>query len=577
MNRKDRRKQKSIQNNLLPLSEFKHAYDYHENGMLEEAKLAYKRILLKHPDHFDTLRHLGIVYQSLHNLDKAASFFKAAQKINPSSCEVYNNLGSVLFGSYKLIEAKELFEKSLSLQPNYIPALNNISLLYYRLRYEQRALVVSEKAIKLQPNNLRAKTNRALALSINDRLDEAVRIFEDVILEEPNGANYKNLAAALRDAGETEKSFEIISKAYELSPDDEAIFFSLAASNLYKPSLKTLKNYKNILNENRNPISKLDYNQKTSIAFGLHNSFKKLKDYKSAGEYLVMGNNFADTWINPELSKERKFFNQIKKKFTKDFIANKALSQNSIKESKVSPIFILGMPRSGTTLCEQIIASHSKVTGAGELPHLIRISELNSAYNLGIKAVDEFIGKTNDSSEILLEKKSQTYLNIIKKLSKGTSYVTDKMPHNFVLIGYIKIIFPNAKIIYCKRDPIDNCFSMYAHKFVDMAHGYSYNQEVLGRYYKLHCDLMDHWFSIFGNEIFTLDHEKLIEDQESISKNLIKYCGLEWEDSCLEFYKTKRQVQTASNEQVRQPINKKSIAAWKKYEEFIGPLIQCLN
>lgn len=577
MNRKDKRKQKSIQNKSLPISEFMHAYNYHEKGMLEEAKLEYRKILLKHPDHFDTLRHLGIVYQSLHDLDKATSFFKAAQKINPLSCEIYNNLGSILFGAYKLMEAKELFEKSLSIQPNYIPALNNISLLYYRLRYEQRALVASEKAIKLQPNNLRAKTNRALALSINNKLDEAVRIFEEVILEDPNGANYKNLSTALRDAGETEKSFEVISKAYEASPNDEAIFFALAASSLYKPKLKTLNNFKNILNENKNPTSRLDYNQKTSIAFGLHNSFKKLKDYKTAGEYLVMGNKFSDTWINPDLSQERKFFNEIKRVFTKDFIANKALSQNLIKESGVSPIFILGMPRSGTTLCEQIIASHSKVTGAGELPHLIRISELKSAYNLDKKAVNEFIKNITESSEISLEKKSQTYLNIIKKLSKGSSYVTDKMPHHFVLIGYIKIIFPNAKIIYCKRDPIDNCFSMYAHKFVDMAHGYSYNQEVLGRYYKLHCDLMDHWFSIFGNDIFTLDHEKLIDDQEAVSKNLIKYCGLEWEDSCLEFYKTKRQVQTASNEQVRQPINKKSIAAWKKYEKYIEPLIKSLS
>jgi hypothetical protein len=118
---------------------------------------------------------------------------------------------------------------------------------------------------------------------------------------------------------------------------------------------------------------------------------------------------------------------------------------------------------------------------------------------------------------------------------------------------------------------------MYAHKFVDMAHGYSYNQEVLGRYYKLHCDLMDHWFSIFGNEIFTLNHERLIENQEFISKDLIEYCELQWEDSCLEFYKTKRQVQTASNEQVRQPINKKSITAWKKYEDVLGPLLKSLN
>ena len=573
MNRKDRRKHKSTQNNSLLIREFTHAYNYHEKGMLEEAKLEYKRILLNYPDHFDTMRHLGIVYQSQNDLEKATSFFKTAQKINPLSCEIYNNLGSVLFASYKLKEAIELFEKSLSIQPNYIPALNNVSLVYYRMRYEKRALKATEKALQLQPDNLRAKTNRALALSINDKLNEAIEIFEDVIKEEPNGANYKNLATAFRDAGETEKSYEAISRALEESPNDEAIFFNLAASNLYKPALKTLNNFKNILKTS----SKLDYNQKTSIAFGLHNSYKKLRDYKAAGEYLVLGNKFSDTWIKPDLKNERKFFNEIKKTFTKDLIKNKSISYSLSKNTKVSPIFILGMPRSGTTLCEQIIATHSKVTGGGELPHLIRSSDLPSAYNLDTKTINEFMKNITDSNEAVLEKKAIIYLNSIKNISHGLNYVTDKMPHNFVLIGYIKIIFPNAKIIYCKRDPIDNCYSMYAHKFVDMAHGYSYNQEVLGRYYKLHCDLMDHWFSIFGNEIFTLNHERLIENQELISKDLIEYCELQWEDSCLEFYKTKRQVQTASNEQVRQPINKKSITAWKKYEDVLGPLLKSLN
>ena len=140
-----------------------------------------------------------------------------------------------------------MFEKSLSIQPNYLPALNNISLLYYRLRYEQRALEASEKALQLQPNNLRAKTNRALALSINDKIDEAVKIFKEVIKEDPTGPNFKNLGTALRDAGETKKSFEAFSKAHEADPNDEAIFFALAASNLYKPTLKTLNNYENIL------------------------------------------------------------------------------------------------------------------------------------------------------------------------------------------------------------------------------------------------------------------------------------------------------------------------------------------
>ena len=577
MNRKDRRKQKSVQNNSLPTNEFLRAYSDHENGKLEEAKLAYKKILINHPDHFDTLRHLGIVYQSLYDLDKALFFFKAAQKINPLSCEIFNNLGSVMFGNYKLMEAKELFEKSLSIHPEYIPALNNLSMIYYRLRYERRALETSEKALQLQPKNLRVKTNRALALSINEKIEEAIEIFKEVVKEEPNGPNFKNMGTALRDAGDTKNSFKAFNKAHELDPNDEAIFFALAASSLYKPETKTLDNFKSILASKNNPKYRLDYNQKTAIAFALHNSYKKLKDYKTAGEYLVLGNKFADTWIKPDLKSERKFFDEIKKLFTKEFIAKKSLAGNLSKKTLVSPIFILGMPRSGTTLCEQIIASHSKVTGGGELPHLIRISELQSAYGLSAKYLNDFIKNITKADKIELEKKAMNYLNIIKNLSHGSNYVTDKMPHHFVLLGYIKIIFPNAKIIYCKRNPIDNCFSMYAHKFVDMAHGYSYNQEVLGRYYKLHCDLMDHWFSIFENEIFTLDHEELIENQELVSKNLIDYCGLKWEDSCLEFYKTKRQVQTASNEQVREPINKKSVAAWKKYEEFLCPLIKSFN
>jgi len=174
-------------------------------------------------------------------------------------------------------------------------------------------------------------------------------------------------------------------------------------------------------------------------------------------------------------------------------------------------------------------------------------------------------------------KKAEYYLNKLKTISSEHTYITDKMPHNFVLIGFIKILFPDARIIYCKRNPMDNCYSLFTHKFVDRSHGYSYNQKTLGRYYNLHLNLMDHWLKIFKDEIYVLNHENLINDQEKYSKEIINYCGLDWEVACLEFYKTKRQVMTASNEQVREPINKKSIFAWKKYERFLGPLIKILN
>ena len=154
--------------------------------------------------------------------------------------------------------------------------------------------------------------------------------------------------------------------------------------------------------------------------------------------------------------------------------------------------------------------------------------------------------------------------------------MTDKLPHNFIFIGFIKLILPEAKIIYCKRNPMDNCYSLYTHKFIDMSHQYSYDQIMLGNYYLLHVDLMKFWLDRF-KDIFVLDNEKLVNNQEIMSKEIIKYCKLDWEKECLNFHNTRRQVRTASIEQVRQPINKKSIGAWKKYEPYLTELISKLE
>ena len=147
------------------------------------------------------------------------------------------------------------------------------------------------------------------------------------------------------------------------------------------------------------------------------------------------------------------------------------------------------------------------------------------------------------------------------------------MPHNFILIGYIKLILPEAKIIFCKRDPIDNCFSLYSHKFIELSHQYSYDQSMLGRYYKLHENLMKFWKEKFSDDIFELDNEELVNNQEQISRKLVDFCQLNWEDECLNFHLNKRQVRTASIEQVRKPINKKSIGAWRNYEQYLQDLI----
>ena len=573
MNRKERRKNKSLDKSLDLQNDFLIAFNLHKEGNTDKAKSLYDKILIKEPGHFDTLRHLGIIFQDIHQLDKALTYFKKAQTINPNSHEIYNNLGSIMFQKFKQIEAKKFYEESLKIKPNYLPALNNLTLLCHRLGYAEEALRLSTSALQIQEGNIMARTNYALALSINGRLNEAIEIFKDIINLNPNGANLKNLGTAYRDTGELKKSHDFFIKALDESPEDESIFFNLSASKLYSPKQETLNHFKDIL---KSP-NKLDNNQKTAIGFALYNSYHKLKNYEKAGIFLELGNEYSDNWIQSDLKKEKYFINEVKNLFSEEFLKQKSIKKDLQNNLDTNPIFILGMPRSGTTLCEQILCSHSKVIGAGELPEIIRYSGAHSAYNLNEEKIRKFKKHIKAIDLSTLEKNANDYLMKLKNIGNKNKYITDKMPHNFVMIGYIKMILPNAKIIYCKRDPMDNCFSLYSHKFVDMNHGYCYNQKNLGEYYNLHNDLMKHWISIFKKDIFTLEHEKLIESQEKTSREMIEFCGLKWEDACLEFYKTQRQVQTASNEQVREPINKRSLAAWKKYEKLLGPLKKSLN
>ena len=573
MNRKERRKNKIKSKPEDIINEFIPAFNLQKNGDLDGAEILYENLLKKYPKHFDTLRHLGILNQDRHLLDKALDFFLKARNVKPESHEIYNNIGSIMFQRYKQEEAKFLCEKSLFIKPDYLPALNNLVMLYYRLNYAEDALKVSNKTIKIYPNDLRAQTNHALALSINGDLDKAIKIFEEIARIKPNGDNLKNLGVSYRDAGEIEKSYDCFVRALKDRPEDESIFFNVSASKLNVPNKDILNRFEKALHSKKN----LDYNQKTGIGFSLYNSYRKLKDYKKAGEFLVVGNKYADEWIKSNFEKEKKLVDEIKLLFNKDLIKKKSVKINLQEKLNVNPILILGMPRSGTTLCERILFSHSKIAGGGEQPFLTRASGIKSTYNMSDEETERFKKLMIESDIEYFNKKAEYYLNKLKTISSEHTYITDKMPHNFVLIGFLKMILPKAKIIYCKRNPMDNCFSLYAHKFVDQNHGYCYNQEVLGKYYNLHTELMDHWLKLFNNEIFVLDHEELLDNQERVSKELVEYCGLDWENACLEFYKTAGQVQTASNEQVREPINKKSVAAWKNYEEFLEPLIKNLS
>ncbi|MDC3163138.1 sulfotransferase [Pelagibacteraceae bacterium] len=568
MNRHERRKQKKnnkINQTVSPylLEGIKH----HTHKNYEKAETLYKKVLKSDPSNYETVRHLGILNQDLENYREAYNFYLKAIQINPRGFEAINNLGTIHLHNHNYDLALKSFNKSFEINRNYIPTINNLAGYYHKVHEPKKAIEFSLKALSIQPNNPLTRDQHAKALMLNSRPAEAIKILEQLILDYPDNDDFKiNLSTAYKEMGEFKKSDEISSQGFKKNYKKIPYLLDYTNNKKNKLNDEQISYYDSLLEK-----EDLHFNDKTLISYAFYTYYKNQKEYKKAGDYLIKGNKIQYSAKKFDLEKEQLFFNKIQKLFSRniDFAFNeKLLSQ--------IPIFVCGMPRSGTTLCEQILSSHSKVTGAGELTYLAESSNINRIISPTDNQIKDFEETLNNEKSLMNARRIYLeQLNLLDK--KNSTYICDKMPHNFILIGFIKLILPEAKIIYCKRDPIDNCFSLYAHKFVELSHQYSYDQKMLASYYKMHTKLMKFWLNKYKKDIFILDNEELVNNQEKVSKQLITFCDLKWEKECLDFHKTKRQVRTASIEQVRTPINNKSIGAWKRYENYLQELVTNLK
>ena len=556
---KEKRSNINFQENLL------NAIKIHSEGKFSLAEKKYNELIEQKPGDYNVLRHLGILNQDQGKYKKAYDFYLKAIESRPNGHEAINNLGTIHLLNKNRELALKCFEKSILINPDYIPAINNLSALYHRLNEGKLSLKYAEKALALQPDNILTKNQYAKSLVLNNKLALAIKIFKQLVIENPDNDDFKiNLSTSLRESGEIDKARKIINDGFRSNFKKLDYFIYYATDKKNNLTEEQINYYENLMSEQSTRSD-----EKVIIANAFFEFYRNKKNFERSGKFLTICNDTQFKLRDFDLDKENDFFTQLKKMFLNEtYIPSGEL--NGIK-----PIFICGMPRSGTTLCEQILSTHSKISGAGELNELTDITGLENLIQTDKEKIINFKSHLNNKS--FLDNARDQYLSFIKQFSKiGDKYVTDKLPHNFILIGFIKMIIPEAKIIYCKRDPIDNCFSLYTHKFIEMSHQYSYNQEILGKYYKMHENLMDFWLKKY-NDIFILDNEELVNDQENVSRLLIKYCDLKWESQCLNFQDTKRQVRTASIEQVRQPINKKSIGAWRKYESYMEKLVSTLK
>ena len=563
-------------------------------GRFAEAEVCFRQAVKLKPDHAIAYNNLGLALYDQGKLDEAVASLRKAVTLTPDFAEAHNNLGMVLHSLGKPDEAENCFHEAVKLKPDYTKAYNNLGLALHDQGKLDEAEANLSTAVTLTPDFVETYINLGIILNSQGRLEEAVASYRQALKLRPNYAEaYYNLGITLGDQGKLAESEASLRQALKLKPDyieaynnlgltlhslgklDEAGICFRQALKLNPNSAKVYKSLSMFIKPSdvddiilgmekllkRKDLSDED---KIDLGFALGKSFENLAEYDKSFDFILEANQVKRKSYTYSIQNDHELFGRIKKTFSPDFFSTHQGSSNPDK----TPIFIVGMPRSGTTLVEQIIASHPLVFGAGELlflPNLV--SKICAAYAAG-----KFPECILELDEEGFERMGSEYIEKIRKYSNSAQHITDKLPHNFIHLGLINKILPNAKVIHCVRNPMDNCLSIFKTDFKGQLHKYAYDLVETGQYYNLYLDLMAHWQKVLPGFIYSLKYEEMISDQQYQIKALLDFCGLPWDEACLAFHKTKRKVITASVAQVRQPIYKDSVELWKQYEKQLEPL-----
>ena len=475
-------------------------------------------------------------------------------KKNPEFVILYNIVGSAYQNEGKYNLAMNNFKLGLKLDPNNLALMNNLAMSYKNLLQYDLAENLYRDIIKINEKYINAYINLGNLKRDLNEFNEAIKLYEKALsISNENPIVYYSLALAHQGIGNFEKTILYCEKILKIDPNFTRADHLISQSSKYK---ERNEHYKSLIDKKDN--ANLKGFEKIDILFSLAKAEEDLGNIDEASKYLIEANKIKKKLTNYNIKNEIDLINNIKQLFTQLEIKTLNSIENNV-------IFILGLPRSGTSLVEQIITSHSEVFGGGELPILSNIIKKYFIKNENFfpENFEENFEKNKLSDKLRNEYKD--YVNFFKFKEK---YITDKAPLNFRWIGFIKLLFPNAKIIHCKRDPKNNCLSMFKNLF-EGGLNFTYDQEDLVKYYQNYEVLMKFWNEKYPGEIFNISYEKLISDNEEEIKRLIKYCELDWEEDCLSFHKNKTPIKTMSTAQARNPIYKTSLNAFEKFKNYL--------
>lgn len=512
---------------------------------------------------------LGLAYRDLDDLPRALECLEHAVGLAPQNAEYRANFGAT-FRRHKLDGfAAEQFYEAILLKPDWLDALVLLAEVLQDQRRYDEAMEVYDRALQLQPGDPELIERTGYVYLDMGDTERAISQFNGVLSQHPERLMaLLGLGRSHMEAGHTPDAAAALETLISHHPEEPSGYFYLAASRKFKPEDPLIPQLRKLADKADDSAGSASI----SLNFALGKIFDDCKQWDAAFEHYAQGNRVRNKEYAYQPEQLETYFSALINVFNKEFID----THSHLGVDSRLPVFIVGMPRSGTTLTEQIISSHPEVIGAGEVVFWGHAPN-SVPYMLGTNQEypDCMALMTSDKSREIAHK----YTELLRKIAgPGTAprSITDKMPHNFVQLGLIALLFPDSPIIHCKRDAIDNCLSIFFQNFSG-DHPYAYDLANLGHYYKQYERLMAHWHEVLPGRILDINYEDTITDPEYWSRKLIQHAGLEWDDACLAPHQQERTVKTASHWQVRQPIYKTSVQRWRNYEKHLGPLKKALD
>ncbi len=507
------------------------AAEHQKEGRYEEAEHLYRRILRHNPKNVDALRLLALVAARAERADEAETLLEKAIALAPDFIAAIIDLGRLCKEQDRYGEALECFDRAIAADPGNVQALYLRGATLAPASFTQEAIDAYQKCLALRPGHIGALLGLGHVLKAVGRYQEAVDAYSACIRQVP-------------DSGET--------------------YWSLANLKTYRFDDATVADM-----ERRAAGPDISVSSQVNFLFALGKACEDRGDFEQAWHFYRNGNTRQRAQVSYDPVQTEAMNDRLVRVFSAEFLH----SQRGVGLADPAPIFIVGLPRSGSTLLEQILASHSQVEGTSELPYLGRVATwLNRNRADGINYPEA----VRELSPANFEALGSHYLEYARmhRRSDAPRFI-DKMPNNFPSVGFLSLILPQAKIIDARRHPLDACLSCYRQLFAK-GQAFTYDLTEIGEYYLQYQRMMDHWSEVLPGQVLTVQYEEVVSDFEAQVRRLLEFCGLPWQDACLRFYESERPVRTPSSEQVRQPIYDRSVGHWRNFSAHLDELVEVI-